>query len=146
MRFAKKFLAVLVPIFLIGTVTLGIIATAGPLDKRPSAAWRMAGDWAPIPVQTLAVANTTVNVRSTPTMRPNGWAAGISNANVIGRLVPGQTVTIRTPPAGYEIVRAWVYTDVSRRSDIGYTGPSRWIHIETADGLVGWVYIAFLNF
>ena len=145
MRFTKKFLAVLVPVFLIGTMTFGIAAATAPTD-RPDASWRMAGDWAPIGGQTSAVANTMVNVRSSPTMRPNGWAAGPNNNNVIGRLVSGQAVSIHSPPAGYEIVRAWTYTDVSRRSDIGYTGPSRWIHIETADGLIGWVYIAFLNF
>ena len=141
MRFSKKFLAVLVPIFLIGTVTFGIIASARPTD-RPDVSWRMAGDWDPIGGQTSAVANTVVNVRSSPTMRPNGWAAGVSNANVIGRLDNGQSVEI----VGYQIVRAWVYTDVSRRSDIGYTGPSRWVNVRTTDGLEGWVYIAFLNF
>ena len=145
MRFTKKVLAMLVPVFLIGTVTLGIMAVAAPTD-RPDAAWRMAGNWAPLGGQVSAVANTTVNVRSSPTMRPNGWAAGISNANVIGRLDNGQSVSIVSPPQGYEIVRAWVNSDVSRRGDIGYTGPSRWIHIQTADGLIGWVYIAFLNF
>ena len=142
MRFTKKILAVLVPVILIGTVTLGIAAAAAPTD-RPDASWRMAGDWSPLGGQTTAVANTSVNVRSSPTMRPNGWAAGISNANVIGSLANGQSVNIYS---GYEIVRAWVDSDVSRRSDIGYTGPSRWIHIQTADGLTGWVYIAFLNF
>ena len=141
MRFSKKFLAVLVPVFLIGTVTFGIAAAAAPTD-RPNVAWRMAGDWAPIGEQTTAVANTSVNVRSSPTMRPNGWAAGISNANVIGLLDNGQSVDI----VNYEVVRAWVYTDVSRRIDIGYTGPSRWVNIRTAAGLEGWVYIAFLDF
>ena len=141
MRFTKKLLAVLVPVFLIGTMTLGIMTAAAPTD-RPDAAWRMAGDWAPIGSQTSAISNTAVNVRSTPTMRPNGWAAGISNANVIGSLTSGQSVEI----VNYEIVRAWIYTDVSRRSDIGYTGPSRWVNIRTAAGLEGWVYIAFLNF
>ena len=141
MRFMKKILAVLVPVFLIGTMTLSIVAAAAPTD-RPGVAWRMAGDWSPIGGQTTAVANTSVNVRSTPTMRPYGWAAGISNANVIGRLDNGQTVDI----VEYEIVRAWVNTDVSRRVDIGYTGPSRWVNIRTEGGLVGWVYIAFLNF
>ena len=141
MRFAKKFLAVLVPVFLIGTVTFGIVAATAPTD-RPDASWRMAGDWAPIGGQTSAVANTVVNVRSSPTMRPNGWAAGISNANVIGRLDNGQSVEI----VNYEIVRAWVNSDVSRRSDIGYTGPSRWVNVRTLAGLEGWVYIAFLNF
>ena len=142
MRFTKKFLAVLVPVFLIGTMAFGIVASSRPTD-RPDASWRMAGDLAPlVGVHTTAVANTEVNVRSTPTMRPNGWAAGPNNNNVIGRLVTGQTVDIYS---GYEIVRAWTYTDVSRRSDIGYFGPSRWIHIQTADGLTGWVYIAFLN-
>ena len=144
MRFTKKIMAVLVPVFLIGTVTLGIVASAAPTD-RPDASWRMAGDWDPLGGNPgTAVANTEVNVRSSPTQRPNGWAAGISNANVIGRLTNGQTVNIHS---GYEIVRAWVNSDVSRRSDIGYTGPSRWIHIQTLDGsLTGWVYVAFLNF
>ena len=143
MRFTKKFLAALVPVFLIGTMTLSILAAAAPTD-RPDASWRMAGDWAPLyGGHTYAVANTMVNVRSTPTMRPNGWAAGPNNNNVIGRLETGQRVDIYS---GYEIVRAWTYTDVSKRTDIGYSGPSRWVHIETADGLVGWVYIAFLNF
>ena len=123
-------------------MTFGIVATTAPTD-RPDASWRMAGDWSPlVGGHTTAVANTEVNVRSSPTMRPNGWAAGISNANVIGRLTNGQSVSIYS---GYEIVRAWVDSDVSRRGDIGYTGPSRWVHIQTADGLTGWVYIAFLN-
>ena len=143
MRFTKKILAVLVPVFLIGTMAFGVMAAAAPTD-RPDASWRMAGDWpTAIGGQTTAVANQMVNVRSSPTQRPHGWAAGLSNANVIGQLVAGQQVDIYS---GYEIVRAWVNSDVSRRGDIGYTGPSRWIHIQTADGLVGWVYIAFLNF
>ena len=145
MRFTKKILAVLVPVFIIGTMAFGVMTIAARTD-RPDASWRMAGNWAPLAQQTTAVANTVVNVRSTPTMRPNGWAAGPNNNNVIGRLVTGQTVSIHTTPQGYEIVRAWVNSDVSRRGDIGYTGPSRWVHIDTGDGLVGWVYIAFLNF
>ena len=141
MKFTKKVLAVLVPVFLIGTMIFGVVAVAAPND-RPDASWRLAGDWANIGRQTTAVANATVNVRSSPTSRPGGWDAGISNANVIGRLDNGQSVSI----VEYEIVRAWVNTDVSRRSDIGYTGPSRWVNIRTAGGLEGWVYIAFLNF
>lgn len=141
MRFAKRFLAVIVSVFLMGTMIFGIMAQAAPTD-RPDASWRMAGVWAPVAEQTSAVANTTVNVRSSPTMRPYGWAAGTSNANVIGRLYGGQFVEI----VNYGVVRAWVYTDVSRRSDIGYTGPSRWVNVRTTDGLEGWVYIAFLNF
>ena len=141
MRFTKKFLAVLVPVFLIGTLAFVTVVFARPTD-RPGVEWRMAGDWTNIGVQTSAVANTAVNVRSSPTSRPNGWAAGPNRNNVIGSLTNGQSVDI----VGYGNVRAWVYTDVSRRSDIGYTGPSRWINVRTADGLEGWVYIAFLNF
>ena len=141
MRFTKRVLAVLVPVFILGTMIFGTIVTARPTD-RPDAGWRMAGDWSSIGVQTSAVANTSVNVRSSPTSRPNGWAAGPNNNNVIGSLTNGQSVDI----VGYGNVRAWVYTDVSRRSDIGYFGPSRWINIRTAGGLEGWVYIAFLDF
>ena len=142
MRIMKKVLAVLVPVLLIGTLTLGIVVSARPTDG-PEVSWRMAGDWSCISVQpATAIANTTVNVRSSPTSRPNGWAAGVSRANVIGSLTRGQTVDI----VGDGIVRAWVNTDVSRRSDIGYTGPSRWINVRTSDGLEGWVYIAFLDF
>ena len=146
MRFTKKMLVVLIPVMVVGTIIAGSAVFAGwTIPIGPTAPWRMAGDWGPLvqpaPPMT-ATANTRVNVRSTPTQRPNGWAAGISNANVIGGLNSGQVVDI----INYEVVRAWVYTDVSRRSDIGYTGPSRWINIRTSSGLVGWVYIAFLDF
>ena len=141
MRFTKRFLAVLVPVFLMGALALSTVVIARPTDG-PDAGWRMAGDWTALSgASTSAVANTGVNVRSSPTSRPNGWAAGPNNNNVIGSLVSGQSVEI----VGYGNVRAWVYTDVSRRSDIGYFGPSRWINIRTTDGLEGWVYIAFLD-
>ena len=141
MRFTKKFLAVLVPVFLIGTIIGSFAVAARPTDG-PEVAWRMAGDWTSLGVQTSAVANTAVNVRSSPTCTPLGWGTGRSNANVIGGLTRGQSVEIVEDG----VVRAWVNSDVSRRTDIGYTGPSRWINIRTADGLVGWVYIAFLDF
>ena len=141
MRFTKKMLAVLIPVLVAGTIVASFVLVAAP-THGPSVAWRMAGDWAPIIRQNTATANTTVNVRSTPTQRPNGWAAGISNANVIGSLTNGQVVDI----VNYEVVRAWVNSDTSRRGDVGYTGPSRWVNIRTAAGLEGWVYIAFLNF
>ena len=115
-------------------------AFAYPTDP-PDAPWRLAGQWAPLSAYPTATANATVNVRSTPTSRPNGWAAGVSNANVIGRLTNGQTVEI----IGYGLVRAWVDSDISRRSDIGYFGPSRWVNIRAGE-LEGWVYIAFLTF
>ena len=144
MRFTKKMLVVLIPVIIVGTIIASFAIIAAP-EHGPSVAWRMAGNWGPLtppsPPMT-ATANTRVNVRSTPTQRPFGWAAGISNANVIGGLYSGQTVEI----VNYQVVRAWVYTDVSRRSDIGYTGPSRWINVRTSSGLVGWVYIAFLDF
>ena len=143
MKLLKKVLAVLVPVFLLGTMVFSTATAAAPTD-RPGAEWRMAGDWTSVAAvaPTTAVANTSVNVRSSPTSRPNGWAAGPNRNNVIGSLTNGQSVDI----VGYGNVRAWVYTDVSRRSDISYTGPSRWINVRTADGLEGWVYIAFLNF
>ena len=142
MRFTKKIFAILVPVLVVGLLIGGFALIAAPNDP-PSASWRLAGDWAPLPVQVTATANTTVNVRSTPTSRPNGWNAGVSNANVVGRLTNGQVVNI----VDDQIVRAWVNSDTSRRSDIGYTGPSRWVNIRTTDGtLEGWVYIAFLNF
>lgn len=140
MKFVKKVLAVLIPVVLVATMLGSITVVAGPTDA-PTVSWRMAGVWNPIGGQTTATANISVNVRSSPTQRPNGYAAGISNANVIGRLERGQVVDI----VGHEVVRAWVTTDVSRRSDIGYTGASRWINIR-ADQLEGWVYIAFLDF
>ena len=140
MRFAKKVLAVLIPVIMVGTM-LGSFALAAAPTDAPTASWRNAGVWSPIGGAATATANISVNVRSTPTQRPNGYAAGISNANVIGRLERGEVVDI----VNHEIVRAWVTTDVSRRSDIGYTGVSRWINIR-AGGLEGWVYIAFLDF
>ena len=140
MKLIKKVLAVLIPVLLAGTLLGSIVIAAGPTDA-PTASWRNAGVWSPIGGATTATANISVNVRSSPTQRPHGYEAGISNENVIGRLERGQVVDI----VNHEIVRAWVTTDVSRRSDIGYTGASRWINIRTGQ-LEGWVYIAFLDF
>ena len=144
MRFTKKILIALIPVLVVGTIVASFTLFANPLHG-PNVAWRMAGNWAPLadpPPPMTATANSRVNVRSTPTQRPFGWAAGISNANVIGGLNSGQVVEI----VNYQVVRAWVNSDVSRRGDIGYTGPSRWVNIRTSSGLVGWVYIAFLDF
>ena len=140
MKLTKKVLAALVPVFLAGSMLVGMVAFAAPTDG-PAASWRMAGVWNPIADQSTATANIGANVRSSPTQRPNGYEAGISDANVIGRLERGQVVDI----IDHEIVRAWVLSDTSRRSDIGYTGISRWVNIRAGE-LEGWVYIAFLNF
>ena len=140
MKLTKKVLAVLVPVFLVGTMIGSTMLFARPTDP-PTAGWRMAGEWNPIGGATSATANLSANVRSTPTQRPHGYEAGLSDDNVIGRLERGQVVDI----INHEIVRAWVLSDVSRRGDIGYTGVSRWVNIR-AGNLEGWVYIAFLDF
>ena len=140
MKFAKKVMAVLIMVIMLGAMIGSFAITAAPTDP-PTAGWRNAGVWSPIGGQTTATANVVVNVRSTPTQRPNGYEAGISDDNVIGTLDRGQVVQI----VNHEIVRAWVTTDTSRRSDIGYTGVSRWINVRAGE-LEGWVYIAFLDF
>ena len=88
----------------------------------------------------FAHANAAVHLRSTPTMRPDG--TNISNANVVMTLRAGERVEI----IDQAFVRAWRYTDVSRRYDIGFIGPSRWVNVRTAGGAEGFVYIAFLDF
>ena len=133
MNLAKRTITALFALVLAGAIAAQSLPVAAQLDLRPNAAWRLAGDWGTIGVQTTATATTTVNVRSTP--------LSVNNANIIGHLVAGQVVDI----VGYEVVRAWTHTDVSRRTDVGYHGPSRWVNIQTGN-LIGWVYIAFLTF
>ena len=84
----------------------------------------------------IATTNTNVNLRSSPTSRPDG--VNVSNDNVLVSISSGVQLQV----IDRRITRAWTDSPTGA----WHSGLSGWVNVRTAGGMAGYVYIAFLDF
>ena len=83
-----------------------------------------------------ATTNANVNLRSSPTSRPDGVT--VSNDNVIASIGTGVQLVV----IDRRITRAWTDSPTGAWHD----GLSGWVNVRTVGGMSGYIYIVFLDF